>query len=467
MHDVGHFPFSHTAEDVLSDFVSAASEKPERGPMRSIFEKLAKLPPDQPLSHLHEHIGRELTHYIYTNFGDEPRDFGLLCFSVAEEIASPESGHPLAKSLHSLISGNLDADRCDYVRRDGFASAFEFGDFDLDRILHTLRFCKPEAGSSEDFIIVPTTVALSALESFFLERYRIWRWLVFHHTAIALDLALTRALTILLEIACDGPFEIKDPGSKEVLGKIKNVLVENKFEHLWLSFKEQKSYRLFVACDESWLLTVLRRVQTTISEVKEGDLKLVALCAYLDLVLDRRKRLKPLWKRQEDYADFCKYVVQCLPPSQGKEENPVVQFNKEVLTRLPGPEESNKVTRMREFEKSVQDKLEGFEKTDVGVLAKRLAFKPWNPEKPTKVLDLDTNKLIPLEDLSIIVRNLPRMWSEDMQLRMYRWFRKPTGSEKDKFKLLEGGDPPSLEQLATAFAKALPQGASRHREDGA
>ena len=134
---------------------------------------------------LHESIGRTLTNHIFTNFTEpKPRDFARLCFAIAESIAVPKPDHPLLKCLHSIMSGNLDADRCDYVRRDGLASGFEFGDFDLERILHTLRFFKV----GKQFDLLPTTAAVSALESFFLERYRIFRWLVFHPKVVELDL---------------------------------------------------------------------------------------------------------------------------------------------------------------------------------------------------------------------------------------------------------------------------------------
>lgn len=240
--------------------------------------------------------------------------------------------------LHSIVSGNLDADRCDYVRRDGFASAFEFGDFDLERILLTLRIVQ----CNGQFKLVPTTVALSALESFFLERYRIYRWLVFHPAAIQVDVALSRALTLLLEVACG---ELKGPMYQD----IERVLSEAHFTRLWQSFHEEEHYDFFVGCDEPWLITLLREVQQTISksERSQGEsVKRLALRVYLDLVLDRTKRLQPLWKRQEDYASFCRQVIAAKPMGKPKGhvnpavENPVCTFNRDflpsLLSSLPG-----------------------------------------------------------------------------------------------------------------------------------
>lgn len=452
MHDLGHFPFSHTVEAVLSDFTSV--EEPGRKAMRGAFLALAKQTGDKtPSGALHESIGRALTKYIFTRF-KEPgsKDFALLCFSLAEGIASREPRDPLLKCLHSIVSGNLDADRCDYVRRDGFASAFEFGDFDLDRILHTLRFIK----AGKDFELVPTTVAVSALEAFFLERYRIFRWMVFHPMVVELDLALSRGLTILLEVACD---ELQGG----LFPEVKKVLNEGHFDRLWQPFGDQRSYDDFISCDEPWLLTVLRQVQRTLPKAdnNHGPCKQVALRVYLDLVLDRAKSLWPLWKRQEDYAGFCKEVVgheqagkrrKASLSTSPQSQNPVVTFNDRNLTDL-SRFGANEVSRMRSLEKKVQAELEKLRYPYVGILAKRLV--DFNPYKSTKVLDPDANALIPLEDLSTIVRNLPRMWKEDMQLRVYYWLRKRTKRQSDDFMYISSGNPPPVKTFATAFANAL------------
>lgn len=112
-----------------------------RNEMRDAFARLEQSSEgDDTHPPLHESIGRALTKHIFTNFSSpEPRDFARLCFAIAEAIAAPQLNAPVFACQHSIVSGNLDADRCDYVRRDGFASAFEFGDFDLERILLTLR----------------------------------------------------------------------------------------------------------------------------------------------------------------------------------------------------------------------------------------------------------------------------------------------------------------------------------------
>lgn len=47
--------------------------------------------------------------------------------------------------LHSLMAGELDVDRCDYLLRDARAYGFEFVSYDLDRLVDNLVVLRPRA----------------------------------------------------------------------------------------------------------------------------------------------------------------------------------------------------------------------------------------------------------------------------------------------------------------------------------
>ena len=91
---------------------------------------------------------------------------------------------------------------------------------------------------------------------------------------------------------------------------------------------------------------------------------------------------------------------------------------------------------MRNLEERIQGQLTNRSPRNVGILAKQLHFSPY---KSMLVLDPDTEKLIPLEGLSAIVRNLNRVWAEDIQLRVYCWFRRPLARSSDKFERIQDG----------------------------
>ena len=44
--------------------------------------------------------------------------------------------------LNQIVSGQLDADRMDYLLRDSYFTATSYGQFDLERILRTMRVRK-------------------------------------------------------------------------------------------------------------------------------------------------------------------------------------------------------------------------------------------------------------------------------------------------------------------------------------
>lgn len=450
MHDLGHFPFSHTVEEVLFDLYRSLKNRPSLAADESEFvtiidSVLSQSPRPIKAEKLHEAIGRNLTSHIFRSFPEDgSRSFAVLCFSIAEKIVS--ANDPVLKCLSSIVSGNLDSDRCDYVRRDGHACGFEFGDFDLQRILATIRF---RTTGQDTLGLLATTIATSALESFFLERYRIFKWLVFHPMVVRVNLALARALTILLEIRLGEKVSLSE--------KVNRALHEMQLERLWKPLRNSTSYKDFIECDEAWLLTLLRRVQSELRQLPDRlPLKLLALRVYLDLICDRKKDyLHPLWKRQEDYHKFCKKVIAELRSRENRptklklEGDPVVVFNNVLEIMVRDSISEGKITIMRQLERRIQDSLNA-RRPEIGIIADILSFRPYDK---TQVLDTRFNEPLALEELSTIVANLDNMWTKEMRFRPFCWSRK----EVDGFyQLAETSGAPADEEFAKAVVEAIP-----------
>lgn len=105
---------------------------------------------------------------------------------------------PLLKNLISLIvSGEIDADRADYMLRDGFHSSVTIGGFNLDHLLNNLRVGWETATPWLGLAI--TAKGLGALEDFVYSRHQMYRKVYGHKTSIGFDWLLRQAIDEVLE----------------------------------------------------------------------------------------------------------------------------------------------------------------------------------------------------------------------------------------------------------------------------
>lgn len=158
LHDVGHAPFSHALEKFLQ--------------RRHEWWSVALI--ESPVTEVHQVL--------------ESQQPGL-AKAVADVIAK-RFPSPLAVSL---VSGQLDADRLDYLMRDSLATGVDYGKFDLARIIRVLQ-------PLEDRLVVRQS-ALHTVEAYLLARYFMY-WQVYFHPVsrageVLLRGILDRARTLL------------------------------------------------------------------------------------------------------------------------------------------------------------------------------------------------------------------------------------------------------------------------------
>lgn len=150
LHDIGHGPFSHVLEHSIIKGVS------------------------------HEDISIRLMERMNITFE------GKLDLAIA--IFKDE--YP-KKFLHQLVSGNLDMDRLDYLRRDSFFSGVTEGNIGSARIIKMLHVVNDQ--------LVVEAKGIYSIENFLLSR-RLMYWQVYLHKT---SLAAEKMLQNLLQRASD------------------------------------------------------------------------------------------------------------------------------------------------------------------------------------------------------------------------------------------------------------------------
>lgn len=149
LHDIGHYAFSHALEELEPDRVPGHHEEVSVRFFESVElrEALADVGPDAAT-----------------------RIFRL----IRGESAEPLSG---------LVSGSLDLDKMEYLRRDARFCGVPYGEVDVDRLLQGLAVLRdPDSGSLE---IGVDEKALSALESLLFAKYQMFRNVYWHHAVRA------------------------------------------------------------------------------------------------------------------------------------------------------------------------------------------------------------------------------------------------------------------------------------------
>lgn len=174
LHDVGHAPFSHAGEGLMA--TNPTTGKPFK----------------------HEHYSAStvvrLMKDVIESHPVNIRNYGI----KAQEIADFLNREPsLGPSLLwcDVVSGQLDADRADYLLRDSHHIGVAYGHYDLDRLIATLTVAYDETGSP---VIAVEEDGDHAAEGLILARYMMFTQVYFHHTRRAYDHHSVQAIKSLL-----------------------------------------------------------------------------------------------------------------------------------------------------------------------------------------------------------------------------------------------------------------------------
>jgi uncharacterized protein len=164
LHDVGHYPFSHALEELDGEWVPGHHE--------ALTGRFLRAP---------ELAG------VLGSMGDDAAE-------RIEALIRARSASP----LQGLVSGSLDLDKIEYLRRDARFCGVPYGEVDVDRLLNALTVVPdPATGRAEIGI---HEKGLSALESLLFAKYQMFRNVYWHHAVRAATAVYKR----LVQDAVDG-----------------------------------------------------------------------------------------------------------------------------------------------------------------------------------------------------------------------------------------------------------------------
>src|SRR6266404_498563 len=184
-HDLGHAPLSHATEAIMPPVAGLRVPEwaREPGTRRAGHEDYTlKLVLDSALA---AEIRRR-----FSSGGIEPEHIaGLICGRPPPGAYPYRSGgRDLLPVLRQVVSGELDADRMDYLQRDSFFTGVNYGKFDADWIIQNLESVERDGGVH----LALQQRAVFAFEDFLLSRYHMFLSVYFHYASVGYEVLLQR-----------------------------------------------------------------------------------------------------------------------------------------------------------------------------------------------------------------------------------------------------------------------------------
>jgi len=176
LHDVGHYPFSHALEEIgVTHHEQVAHPLITSGPVADVLRQA---------------------------LGD----------SAPDEVFALITGRS-TDALQGLISGSLDLDKIEYLKRDATMCGVPYGEIDVDRLLNSLVIVQTPDRTSR--LVGVHEKGLSALESLLFAKYQMYRNVYWHHAVRSATAMYKRLVAVALDsghVAADAVAHFTDEG---------------------------------------------------------------------------------------------------------------------------------------------------------------------------------------------------------------------------------------------------------------
>lgn len=184
-HDLGHMPLSHASEKIapprerlgLPAWMGA-----DHGGLASHEDFTARILLDSSLT--------PIVTKAYARLGITPAQAASLVTGHLAPGEAPfvDGGVDWTPLLRAMVSGELDADRMDYLLRDSFYTGVNYGRYDIEWLLQNVSTAEKDGKA----VLALSKAAIFAFEDFLLSRHHMFLSVYFHHTSVAFDHMLRR-----------------------------------------------------------------------------------------------------------------------------------------------------------------------------------------------------------------------------------------------------------------------------------
>ena len=277
LHDIGHGPFSHAMEN-------------------SIVENIS-----------HEQISLLFMEALNRKFNKQ--------LTLAIQIFKDE--HP-RKFLHQLVSGQLDMDRLDYLKRDSFYTGVPEGTVNAQRLIAMLNV--------KDDKLVVEEKGIYSVENFLVAR-RLMYWQVYlHKTGIVAEQLLVRVLKRAKQLSAQG---VVLPASISLKFFLNNNINSNDFSDEVLdTFSKLDDYDIISAM-KMWVGSddfVIKNLSKMLLNRDLLKVKVKSKPFSIQKIKEKRKNLIEKFNISEEEASFFVFY--------GKLENQAYSMEKDTINLL-------------------------------------------------------------------------------------------------------------------------------------
>jgi HD superfamily phosphohydrolase len=197
LHDVGHYPFSHTLEEVITHSMHGKS---------------------------HVEFGTMLIRKLLSE------ELGTFTYDEINCLIEGDRSNPLSM----LLSSAIDADKSDYMLRDSYNTGVPYGQVNISSLLRIMHFEKNRIIFDKDE---------SPVENFLINRYHLYRAVIHHKVVVAVSLMLQRIFEMLvLEGYIESPLDVYNSEDQDKIAGYNDDIVLNAM-HKYIASGEKKSLR--------------------------------------------------------------------------------------------------------------------------------------------------------------------------------------------------------------------------------